>query len=155
VSPVSIISTPYNRIPGLMDRKWTGSTQIQSCAGGPTTNASVHAPFFYCDRQSDILLRESDQKLVREAYKTNRSSDPELKQLWDSLLDRAPTCLCGGRFAFWQAVICPTCGKEFPHPQGPESASMRIHEPQIIILDDRHVIGDNSEESYQMIVTLD
>jgi uncharacterized protein (DUF983 family) len=135
---------------------WTGS--CPHCDGHflyTRFNNQEPTPFFYCDRQSDILLRESDQKLVREAYKTNRSSDPELKQLWDSFLDRAPTCLCGGRFAFWQAVICPTCGKEFPHPQGPEFASMRIHEPQIIILDGRHVIGDNSEESYQMIVTLD
>jgi hypothetical protein len=118
-------------------------------------NNQEPTPFFYCDRQSDVLLRESDQKLVREAYKANRRSDPELKQLWDSFLDRASDCLCGGKFTFWQAVICPICGKEFPHPQGPEFASKRIHEPQIVILNGRHVIGDSSDESYQMIVTLD
>jgi hypothetical protein len=51
VSPDSSKSTPYNRIPGVnrqeMDRK---QTRIQSCAGGPTTNASVHAPWVNCNR---------------------------------------------------------------------------------------------------------
>jgi len=118
-------------------------------------NNTEPTPFFYCDKQSDVLLRESDQRLVRNAYKSKRASESELKQLWDSFLERAPLCVCGGKFGFWTYIRCPSCLTELPHATGPELVHTRIQEPQIIILDGRYVLGDTPEESYQVIVTLD
>ena len=118
-------------------------------------NNTEPTPFFYCDKQSDVLLRESDQKLVREAYKSRRNSPAELKELWDSFVEKAPSCICGGKFGFWTYIRCPSCQEQLPYPTGPELVSTRIHEPQVIVLDGRYVLRDTPGESYQVIVTLD
>jgi hypothetical protein len=135
---------------------WTG--RCPACRGYflyTKFNNAQATPFFYCDRRSDVLLRDGDQEQVRAAYKSGQASDNQLKELWDMFIENAPVCVCGGKFRFWTYISCPHCQKELPHPTEPEFTSHRIQEPFIIVLDARHVLKDTVEDSYQVLVSVD
>jgi len=115
-------------------------------------------PHFYCNHCNNILIRESDAKIVRKAYQDKRVShadvrDEQLYELWQEALQTAPLCPCGGRFDFWAFARCPHCGIEIPSPWRERQVGNRLRFDYVILVDGALVVADNSEQSYKVIVS--
>lgn len=88
-------------------------------------------PHFYCNRCSNILLRECDRKLLDE----NNPSEGLLEQIASTL----PCCPCGGRFAPGSNPKCPYCNVGFPHDHNPIT---RLTDPYVIKLEGAELIRE-------------
>lgn len=95
---------------------------------------SDSCPHFYCDRCSNVILRESDRDLLR----TEQASEELLNKIASTL----PHCPCGGRFAPNANPKCRKCGGEFKHQS---DAVSRLADPFMICAEGACVFGDASE----------
>lgn len=109
-------------------------------------------PFFYCNSCNDVLLRKSDALFVESETNGNSLTIPELEKIWNKIVDGAPACAKGGKFALWSNVHCPHCKKEIPYNNGVKNIAVRINEREIVVADGARVIGDSPEDSWQLKV---
>jgi endogenous inhibitor of DNA gyrase (YacG/DUF329 family) len=114
------------------------------------------SPFFYCNKCNNVLNRRSDEQRVLP--KNNMSDEEYIAKtmtIWESILNTAPPCSCGGRFELWSNVKCPHCQYEFPYNEGVKNYAMRILERKIVIIDGTVLLGDTSDDSWIFRVRLD
>ena len=119
-------------------------------------NNDPPVPFFYSEGCNDVVLRKSDQKRVDSlpGHLTLTGVTPELGRLWNDIVDSLPEDTQGGRFKLWSNIKCPTCKKEFPYNHGVKNLSVRIYEPEIILIDGANFLGDDDTSSYSIEVTV-
>jgi len=110
------------------------------------------SPFFYADGSNDVLLRESDAARVKAAHAQGTPSVEHLERLWAECLLSAPSAPSGGRFTLWANVKCPHCGHELPYNKGVRDIGVRLHDTNIILLDEAIVVGDTDRSSWQVRV---
>lgn len=105
-------------------------------------------PFFYCNTCNNVLLRGSDSKRAP----IGDPSDPEhlaaSVELWESIVQDAPACPCGGHFGLWSNVKCPSCAYEFPYNYGVKSVLTRILDSAIVVIEGATVVGDGPNDSW-------
>ena len=97
-------------------------------------------PHFYCDSCSNVIHRQSDQKLVWDA-----KSEEILRKISESL----PDCSCGGHFAPGCGPKCLHCHSQIPIVK---DAVEYLHHPNMIVLDGSVVFSDINEPYMVKIV---
>ena len=116
--------------------QWVGNLVCPHCHhNNPAWRSSGMGdcrPHFYCDRCSNVILREVDYDLV---YLSPMSDAEMLKIIARGL----PNCPCGGRFTPGASPKCAHCGKEIQHQSNPEQ---RLHDPFMMVLDGACVFSD-------------
>jgi hypothetical protein len=91
-------------------------------------------PHFYCDRCSNVILRERDRELLARQGKS--------QTVLDTIAATLPACPCGGRFAPGANPKCPRCGQPSSNVWTPVD---RLTDPNMIVLDGACVFSDEKE----------
>src|SRR3954463_14110979 len=90
--------------------QWVGDLMCPRCErltpAWRSSGMSDSCPHFYCDRCSNVILREADQWL---AYGN------ESREVLDMIAATLPECPCGGRFRPGANPKCRYCGSEMPN----------------------------------------
>jgi hypothetical protein len=87
-------------------------------------------PHFYCDRCSNVIHREKDQKLVWEQA---------TQELLDIIAKDLPKCPCGGGFTPGSGPKCSHCGTEMKNTH---DLIIQLHNPFMVVLDGACVFSD-------------
>ena len=114
--------------------QWVGDLKCPSCKlltpAWRSSGMSGSFPHFYCDKCSNVILREADRDLVY-----HNATRVELDQIVATL----PNCPCGGLFRPGANPKCGHCGCEVPNNS---DAIKRLHDPNMIVVDGACVFSD-------------
>lgn len=114
--------------------QWVGDMKCPRCErltpAWRSSGMSDACPHFYCDRCSNVILREADREL---AY--NNAS----REVLDKIAATLPSCPCGGRFRPGTNPKCRYCGSEMPNSW---DVVQRLHDPNMIVIDGACVFSD-------------
>lgn len=99
-------------------------------------------PFFHESVGSDILLRESDDRRVRESPIDFSTPDDVLERLWLEIVRAAPPAPSGGTYSLWAHAHCPVCRRELPYDGGRRDLHTRLWDDAIVVMDGARVTRD-------------
>lgn len=115
--------------------QWVGDLKCPRCEGltaaWRSSSMSDACPHFYCDRCSNVILREADRELV---YRRGESQD-----VVEEIAASLPECPCGGRFSPGADPKCRHCGAVVPNRW---DVVRRLGDPQMIVVDGACVFSD-------------
>ena len=97
-----------------------------------SSGMSASYPHFYCDKCSNVILRESDKEKV-----WNGGANEEILNEIDNSL---PKCKCGGKFKVGTNPKCPNCGFEFTHQN---NSLQRLKDPHMILINNAVLYDEN------------
>jgi DNA-directed RNA polymerase subunit M/transcription elongation factor TFIIS len=123
---------------------WVGHMDCPNCKSSiyawQSSGMSESFPHFYCDKCSNVILRESDKGKV-----WNGVSEEILKEIESSL----PNCECGGKFKAEANPKCPNCGFEFKHQN---NSLQRLTDPHMILINNA-ILYDENGPKYSVKIT--
>ena len=115
--------------------QWVGTMTCPSCQQATwawrSSGLSQCCPHFYCDRCSNVIVRESDQLLSWNV--------PASMEIVQRIAASLPAYPCGGRFTPGADPKCPVCATPFKHPA---DIVKRLSDPNMIVLDGACAFGD-------------
>src|SRR4051794_15671716 len=118
--------------------QWVGDLVCPKCAkltpAWRSSGMSDACPHFYCDRCSNVILREADRELTHNVERN--------RELVDRIAETLPQCACGGRFRPGANPKCRHCGSECPNGW---DVVERLGDPNMIVVDGACVFSDRKE----------
>lgn len=105
-------------------------------------------PFMYCNRCSNVLLRDSDQATLIQALDGVQDHTTATLHYFEAMESTAPPCPCGGHFSIWAYVKCPSCDLELPYNRGVRDPQVRVQNRVVIVVDGAKVLGDGVQSSW-------
>jgi hypothetical protein len=117
--------------------QWVGDLKCRKCNGltpaWRSSGMSDACPHFFCDRCSNVILREADRELAHEEA---------TQEILDQISATLPECVCGGQFRPGAGPKCRHCGNEFPYDWSPVQ---RLYDPNMIVVDGACVFSDRKD----------
>jgi len=132
-----------NNVEYSVNDSWIRRVKCPKCSteifAWQSSGMSESFPHFYCDKCSNVILRDSDKPKVRDEV-----SEKVLSEIESTL----PSCECGGQFRAGANPKCPVCRFEFKHQN---DSVKRLIDPHMIIFDNA-VLCDEKGPKYRVII---
>ena len=119
----------------VVDYKQSGAMRCRKCHGitpaWRSSGMSGCCPHFYCDTCSNVILRQSDRKLIY----SNEAS----QKLVDKIAQTLPQCSCGGQFVPGSDPKCSLCNEIMANSW---DVVRRLSDPNMILIGGVCVFSD-------------